>query len=105
MPIGCTEKKERLTPKTVYRLQKILYQNIDAAPRSSQSKKDLAVFISSFNQKIKENAHPFEQCFLFYEAFLAQFPEAGLLAFELFSRVELHTSSCFPLDLSILFIK
>ena len=80
-------KKERLTPKTVYRLQKILYQNIDVAPLSSQSKKDLAVLISSFNRKIKENAHPFEQCFLFYEAFLAQFPEAGLLAFELFSRM------------------
>ena len=80
-------KKERLTPKTVYRLQNILYQNIDAAPLTSQSKKDLAALISSFNQKIKENAHPFEQCFLFYEAFSDHFPEAGLLGFELFSKM------------------
>ncbi len=80
-------KRELLTPKKVYQLQNILYQNIDAAPLASQSKKDLAVLLSSFNQKVKENAHPFEQCFLFYEAFLAQFPEAGLLGFELFSKM------------------
>ena len=80
-------KKERLTPKTVYQLQNILYRNIDAAPLTPSSKKDLTALLSSFNQKINENAHPFEQCFLFYEAFSALFPEAGLLGFELFSRM------------------
>jgi len=79
------KKHAHLTPRMVYTIRDVLTQNLDASPLSNESKKILAELITSFDQKIKEKAHPFEQCFLFYEAFSAAFPEEGLLGAELFS--------------------
>ena len=81
------EKNTHPTPRTVYRVRDVLSRNLDTVSLSADSKKILAELIASFNQKIKEKAHPFEQCFLFYEAFSASFPEEGLLGAELFSRM------------------
>ncbi|MDO9522583.1 MAG: hypothetical protein Q7J08_02605 [Methanocorpusculum sp.] len=80
------EKHAHLTPRMVNTIRDVLTQNLDASPLSDESKKILAELIVSFDQKIKEKAHPFEQCFLLYEAFSAAFPEEGLLGAELFSR-------------------
>ncbi len=78
---------EHLTPRAVYKLQDVLNQNMATVPLSAGSKKIIAGLSVSFDQKIKEKAHPFEQCFLFYEAFTTAFPEENLLASELFSRM------------------
>ncbi|HJJ29811.1 MAG TPA: hypothetical protein O0W87_02270 [Methanocorpusculum sp.] len=80
-------KKDRLTVRTVLLLQDVLTQNLGYVSLSAELKKTLEGLIASFDQKIKENAHPFEQCFLFHEAFSLLFPEEVLLGAELFSRL------------------
>lgn len=92
------KKNEHLTPRMVNKVRDVLTQNLDAAPLSPGSKKILAELIVSFDQKIKEKAHPFEQCFLFYEAFSAAFPEEGLLGAELFFRMTAGFGYRIPAD-------
>jgi len=90
------EKNTHLSPRLVYKIRDVITQNLDTAPLSDESKKTLAELIVSFDQKIKEKAHPFEQCLLFYEAFSAAFPEEGLLGAELFSRMTSGFGYCVP---------
>ncbi len=92
------EKNAHLTPRIVYKIRDVLTRNLDTVPLSVESKNVLAELIASFDQKIKEKAHPFEQCFLLYEAFSASFPEESLLGAELFSRITAGFGYRIPAD-------
>ncbi|MCK9312682.1 MAG: hypothetical protein M0P20_01310 [Methanocorpusculum sp.] len=80
-------KKEHLTSGRVMKIRSVLLQNLDITPFSPEDNRILTGLISSFNEKIKEKYHPFEQCVLFYEKFMESFPSEVLLAAEIYSRM------------------
>jgi len=81
------ENKEHLTLGKAKYLHSVLVQNLDAVPFSAEDEMVLAGLITSFNLRIKEKYHPFEQCVLFYEKFSEAFPCEKLLGAEIFSRM------------------
>lgn len=81
------ETKERLSMRMVLRLQDVLQTNIEMRTGPSAADAEMKEMIAAFHQRIREKGHPFEQCYLFYEAFSASFPDEALLSAELFSRM------------------
>ncbi|MDD3912413.1 MAG: hypothetical protein PHF01_02795 [Methanocorpusculum sp.] len=81
------ETKERLGMRMVLRLQDVLHTNSETGTGSLAAGDELKKMIAGFHQRIREKSHPFEQCFLFYEAFSALFPDEALLSAELFFRM------------------